>query len=202
MVQISRVDRSRLDAVAPLWKELHAHHADGAPQLTGVSPFRGADDSWQMRQAQYREYLAAELPAALFLADLERGAAAASARYGHPMVDPVERLRALCLALPEVIERNSHGEPGWFVRGKKQFVALDDHHHGADHLAFWCAAPPGAQQELVAADPDQFFRPPYVGHRGWLGVRIDGQPDWPEIGEIVREAYRQVAAKSLLEQLR
>lgn len=118
------------------------------------------------------------------------------------MPDPVQQLRALCSALPEVIERNSHGEPGWFVRGKRQFVCLDDHHHGADHLAFWCAAPPGTQEELIAENAQRFFRPPYVGHRGWLGVRLDDDPDWDEIAEIVRDAYRLVAPKSLSDRLR
>ncbi|MDT4975316.1 MAG: hypothetical protein QOG98_1074, partial [Pseudonocardiales bacterium] len=84
---------------------------------------------------------------------------------------------------------------------KKQFVMLDNHHHGADHLAFWCPAPPGVQEELIAADPEQYFRPPYVGHRGWVGVRIDRGPDWAEIAEIVRDAYRQVAPKGLSAQL-
>jgi hypothetical protein len=121
--------------------------------------------------------------------------------YVRAVIGPVERLRQLCLALPEVTERSSHGEPGWFVRGRRQFVALDDHHHGADRLAFWCAAPPGVQEELIAANPQQFFRPPYVGHRGWLGVRIDEQPDWEEISEIVRDAYRQVAPKTLAERI-
>src|SRR6476659_8622046 len=81
--------------------------------------------------------------------------------------DPVERLRAICLALPEVTERASHGEPCFFIRAGskgKQFVSVDDHHHGADRLAFWCAAPPGAQEALIAADADRYFRPPYVGH--------------------------------------
>jgi hypothetical protein len=100
-----------------------------------------------------------------------------------------------------VTERISHGEPGWFVRGKRQFITLDDHHHGADRLAFWCAAPPGAQEELIAQDPHRFFRPPYVGHRGWVGVRIDAEPDWDEISEIVRDAFRQVAPKSLTDHL-
>lgn len=68
--------------------------------------------------------------------------------------DPVERLRAIATALPEVTEKLSHGEVSFFCR--KQFVMLDDHHHGADHLAFWCAAPPGAQEELVASDPDAY----------------------------------------------
>jgi hypothetical protein len=112
--------------------------------------------------------------------------------------DPVESLRRICLALPEVVERVSHGEPTWFVRGKKSFVMLDDHHHGAGHLAFWCAAPPGAQEELVAQEPERFFRPPYVGGRGWIGVRIDREPDWHEIAQICRDAYRQVAPKTLV----
>jgi uncharacterized protein YdhG (YjbR/CyaY superfamily) len=116
------------------------------------------------------------------------------------MADAVDRLRALCLALPGVSERNSHGGPGWFVRGQRQFVVLDDHHHGADRLAFWCAAPPGAQEALIADDPSRFFRPPYVGYRGWVGVRIDHEPDWDEIAEIVQDAYRQVAPQRLTDQ--
>jgi hypothetical protein len=118
-------------------------------------------------------------------------------------MDPVERLRSIALALPEVTEKVSHGEPSFFCR--KQFVAVDDHHHGADRLAFWCPAPPGVQEELVATDPERYFRPPYVGHRGWIGVRIDivngSTPDWNEVAEIVREAYRQVAPKRLAAQV-
>ena len=116
----------------------------------------------------------------------------------RPSVDPVEQLRQICLALPEVTERLSHGEPTWFVRGKKSFVMLDDHHHGADHLGFWCAASPGVQAELVEQEPERFFRPPYVGGRGWLGVRIDRQVDWGEIAGIVADAYRQVAPTKLI----
>jgi hypothetical protein len=113
--------------------------------------------------------------------------------------DPLPRLRALCLALPEVTEKLSHGEPTWFVR--RTFVMYADHHHD-DRLAFWCAAPQGAQEELVAADPARFFRPPYVGGRGWLGVYLDVEAlDWAEIGEIVSDAYRQVAPKKLLARL-
>ena len=115
-------------------------------------------------------------------------------------MDPVERLRRTASALPEVTERLSHGEVAFFC-GRRQFVVVDDHHHGADHLAFWCAAPPGAQEELVGSDPRTFFRPPYVGHRGWVGVRIDGDPDWDEVAEVVREAYRQVAPARLAAQV-
>jgi hypothetical protein len=120
-------------------------------------------------------------------------------RDPDPDPDPVERLRRICLALPEVTERVSHGEVSFFVG--KQFVALDDHHHGADRLSFWCPAPTGTQEELIACDPVQFFRPPYVGHRGWVGVRIDLNPDWGEIAEIVRDAYCQVAPKRLVARL-
>jgi hypothetical protein len=114
--------------------------------------------------------------------------------------DPVESLRRLCLALPETTERLSHGEPTWFVRDKKTFVMYANHHHN-DRLAFWCAAPDGAQEMRVEADPEQFFVPPYVGHRGWLGVFLDVPVDWDEIADIVTEAYRVVAPKKLLAEL-
>jgi hypothetical protein len=111
--------------------------------------------------------------------------------------DSIEHLRALCLALPEVQERLSHGEPAWFVQGKKLFVTLSNHHHD-DRLGFWAAAPPGAQAELVDEDPERFFRPPYVGGRGWLGVYLDVLSlDWAEIGAIVVDAYRTVAPRKL-----
>jgi len=111
--------------------------------------------------------------------------------------DPLERLRALCLALPETTERLSHGEPTWFVRGKKTFVMFADHHHGA-RLAFWCAAPEGMQHALVSEYPDRYFVPPYVGHRGWLGVWLDVAVDWDEIADIVTDAYRVVAPRQLV----
>lgn len=114
--------------------------------------------------------------------------------------DPLESLRQLCLGLPETTERLSHGEPTWFVRGKTTFVMYADHHHD-DRLAFWCAAPAGEQDALVASDPERFFVPPYVGHRGWLGVWLDVPVDWDEITEIVSEAYRTVAPKRLVAEL-
>jgi hypothetical protein len=115
------------------------------------------------------------------------------------MTEPLHRLRHLCTALPEVTEKLSHGEPTWFVR--KTFVMYADHHHD-DRLAFWCAAAPGAQEALVASDPGRFFRPPYVGVRGWLGVYLDVPDlDWDEIAEIVGDAYREVAPKKLVSRL-
>ncbi len=110
-------------------------------------------------------------------------------------------VRAACLALPEVTERLSHGAPTFFVRDKKSFVMFHDDHHGDGILGIWCAAPPGAQAELVETEPERFFRPPYVGHRGWLGVRLDVAPDWAELRQIAADAYRQVAPKTLVARL-
>ena len=100
------------------------------------------------------------------------------------------------MALPEVTERLSHGEPTWFIGGKKTFVTTSDHHHD-DRVGFWCAAPDGAQDGLVRAAPERFFVPPYVGHRGWLGVYLDVPVDWDEIAALVEDAYRTVAPKRL-----
>ena len=113
------------------------------------------------------------------------------------MNDVLARLRGLCLALPEATEKPSHGEPAWFVR-RRLFVMFADHHHD-DRVAFWCAAPAGAQEELV--DGLRYFRPPYVGHRGWLGVRLDRDPDWAEIAELCEDAYRVVAPATLVRRL-
>jgi hypothetical protein len=109
---------------------------------------------------------------------------------------PVDRLRAICLALPEATEKIAWGEPTWRVRGKL-FAQLDDHHHGADHLAVWLPAPLGEQEAMVFTDPARFFRPPYVGSRGWVGVRIDRKPDWTLVARLVEQAYRVVAPPRL-----
>ena len=102
----------------------------------------------------------------------------------------LERLRALCLALPGVSERLSHGEPSWFVQ--KQFVSLADRHHD-DRVALWAAAPDGAQEHWIALDPTRFFRPPYVGGRGWIGVYLDVAQDWDDIADIVQSAHATVS---------
>jgi hypothetical protein len=115
--------------------------------------------------------------------------------------DVLGRLRDLCTALPEVSERQSHGEPAWFVRGKKMFVSFADHHHD-DRVAFCCAAQAGAQAALVAADPQRYFVPPYVGGRGWVGVYLDlTAVDWTSVQDIVEDAYRTVAPRTLVARL-
>ena len=110
---------------------------------------------------------------------------------------PIARLRRTCMALPNVTERLSHGEPTWFVGGKKTFVMTSNHHHD-DRVGFWCAAADGAQDSLVRSAPDRFFVPPYVGHRGWLGVYLDVPVDWDEVTALVEDAYRAVAPKRTL----
>jgi hypothetical protein len=112
-----------------------------------------------------------------------------------------EHLRAICSTLPDVTERISHGAVTFFVRGKRTVAYLTDDHHGDGRLALVCAAPPGVQQELIANEPDRFFRPPYVGHRGWIGLRLDADPDWQEVAQVVAESYRCVAPKTLVRQL-
>jgi hypothetical protein len=124
------------------------------------------------------------------------------------MVDPderertLERVRELCLALPETSERLSHGAPTFFVRAKRSFLTVLTNHHGDGRFAVWCAAGPGLQAMLVEADPERFFVPPYVGHRGWLGVRLDRGVDWNEIAGIVEDAYAEVAPSRLVEAAR
>ena len=105
------------------------------------------------------------------------------------------------MALPDAVEKVSHGEPTWFAGSGKVFAMLDDHHHGALHLSVWLPAPLGAQEALVWRDPKRYFRPPYVGHRGWVGVVLDTKPDWDFVAELIEEAYRLVAPPRLVRKL-
>lgn len=115
--------------------------------------------------------------------------------------DPVARLRAICRAMPEAVEKISHGEPTWFAGKGKVFAMLDQHHHGAEHLSVWLPAALGAQEALIESDPKRFFRPPYVGSSGWVGVVLDARPDWAVVGYLVEQAYRHVAKPKLVAQL-
>jgi hypothetical protein len=104
----------------------------------------------------------------------------------------LDRIRGICLALPWTSERLSHGTPTFFVRGK-QFAQVWDNHHGDGRFALWCAAPPLQQPALVEADPEAFFVPPYVGHRGWLGVRLDRGLALRDLERILADAHAAVA---------
>ena len=111
----------------------------------------------------------------------------------------LEKLRKICLALPETSERLSHGAPTFFVREKRSFLMVLTNHHGDGRFAVWCAAPEGMQAMLVDADPERFFVQPYVGHRGWLGLRLDRGLDWNEVAGIAEDAYAEVAPARLVE---
>ena len=106
---------------------------------------------------------------------------------------PIECLRAICLTLPEAVEKEAWGDPTFRVRDK--IFAMEK--HGDGRISLWCKAPPGSQMIAVGADPDRFFVPPYVGHKGWIGVRLDTDPDWDEVAALVRRSYRLVAPKRL-----
>ncbi|MBK6575448.1 MAG: MmcQ/YjbR family DNA-binding protein [Sandaracinaceae bacterium] len=109
----------------------------------------------------------------------------------------IAKLRAICMALPETNEKISHGEPTWFAGKGKVFAMLDNHHHGSPHLAVWLPQSLEGQLTLLEADPERFFRPPYVGPKGWVGVVLDTSPDWAEIALLVRESYQLVATAKL-----
>ena len=106
---------------------------------------------------------------------------------------PTECLRAICLALPEAAEKEAWGDPTFRVRDK--IFAMEK--RGDGRISLWCKAPSGSQMILVGADPDRFFVPPYVGHKGWVGVRLDTNPDWGEVAALVRRSYLLVAPKRL-----
>lgn len=107
----------------------------------------------------------------------------------------LRRVRTICLALPETTERLSHGEPTFFVR-KKVFVMFANNHHNDGHVAVWIPVPEGAQMGLIEAAPEKFFRPPYVGHRGWVGIELS-EMDTEELTHHIRTAWRLLAPKRL-----
>jgi hypothetical protein len=115
----------------------------------------------------------------------------------------LDHIRGVCLALPEVEERLSHGTPTFFVRGKKTFASVWSHgHHDNEFPHLWCAAADGLQGRLIADRPEQFFRPPYVGHRGWLGVRLDRGVTLDELTDLCEDAFCVVAPPALVRRFR
>jgi hypothetical protein len=113
----------------------------------------------------------------------------------------LEQLRTVVAGFPEVNERPSHSTPTFFIGDKKVLVSLWEDHHDNKGIYIWCPAPPGVQEELVEREPDRFFRPAYVGHRGWIGMHLTVDPDWDEVAEMLKEAYRLVAPKTLAAKL-
>lgn len=110
----------------------------------------------------------------------------------------IQRVQRVCLALPETIEKLSHGEPTWFVR-KKVFAMFSNNHHNDGHISVVMAAPPGVQAMLIEASPEKFYKPPYVGGRGWIGLELANITD-DELAFHVSEAWRLIAPKKLVAQ--
>jgi hypothetical protein len=116
--------------------------------------------------------------------------------------DHLARVAEICLSFPEVVERLSHGAPTYFVRDKKSFASLMvSGHHQFDFAHLVCASDLVVQAALVAERPDSFFVPPYVGGRGWIGVRLDRDLTLNEIGELCEDAYRLIAPATLVRRL-
>ena len=114
--------------------------------------------------------------------------------------DQIERVRRICLALPATSERLSHGEPTFFVQNKV-FVMFANNHHNDGHIAVWLPVPPGFQADLIEEAPQTFFRPPYVGHRGWIGIDLDQVSD-ADLKMYIHIAWELIAPKRLRAQLR
>jgi predicted DNA-binding protein (MmcQ/YjbR family) len=111
--------------------------------------------------------------------------------------NPLDRLRAICLAFPESIEAGGVGDPSFKVREK--IFAMQ--HRVNERMSMWCKARPGAQDVLVGSDPGRYFVPPYVGHHGWVGVWLGVETDWELVADLVEESYRMTAPKRLTSQL-
>ncbi len=107
----------------------------------------------------------------------------------------LERVRRICAGLPESSERLSHGEPTFFVRGKV-YVMFANNHHGDGRIAVWLPVPPGFQEGLIETAPEKFFRPPYVGGRGWVGINLDAIED-EELRLYIETAWELIAPKRL-----
>jgi hypothetical protein len=123
----------------------------------------------------------------------------------HPHKDydpngPIPRLRETCLALPEATEKEAWGECTFRVGGK-MFAMTDNDHPESGRIAVWVKAPPMVQEILVASDPKRFFKPPYVGHKGWVGVRLEVKVVWDELAAILRDGYLMTAPKRLVESI-
>lgn len=116
---------------------------------------------------------------------------------GDTAGDALAEVRAICLALPEAEEKEAWGMPTFRVRGKL-FAHFANDHHGDGRVALWLKAAEGAQELLVEAAPERFFVPPYMGPRGWVGVRVDGEVDWEEVAALAEEAWRLIAPKRVV----
>ncbi len=134
----------------------------------------------------------------------KQAAATETVRKGHPTrtisrsgAAPLTRLRKVCFSLPEVTEKEAWGTPTFRVHDKL-FAMFNDDHHGDGRVAVWCKAAMGMQEILIDADPKRFFKPPYVGPKGWIGIVLTGAVDWNEVHALLAESWRMTAPKKIL----
>ena len=115
----------------------------------------------------------------------------------------LDRLRSICLALPEAHEVEAWGEPTFRVKNKLfAMYAAAGNHHGAGRESVWVKSTPVNQDLMLHSDADRFFKPPYVGPSGWIGIYLDKRPNWKTVAEILRDGYVLTAPKKLLAQLK
>lgn len=110
----------------------------------------------------------------------------------------MKRIRPIVVAIPGAVEKLSHGTPTFFTeagrRGRTFASVHDERHYFEGRLCLWAAAPPGEQAALVEDRPERYFVPPYVGHRGWIGLRLDlAETDWDEVAGVIEDAYEFIA---------
>jgi predicted DNA-binding protein (MmcQ/YjbR family) len=101
----------------------------------------------------------------------------------------IKKLRAVCLALGQVVEKEAWGECTFRVVNGPMFAMTDNNHHQSGHVAVWVKAPAMVQEILIGSDSRRFFKPPYMGHKGWVGVRLDRKPDWEQLAAILKDGY-------------
>ena len=109
--------------------------------------------------------------------------------------EQINRVRRLCLALPEATEKLSHGEPTFFVK-KKVFAMFANNHHNDGHIGVWVPAAPGMQEALTGEAPKTYYRPPYVGVKGWVGIELDQIGD-EQLAAHLLEAWRLIAPRKM-----
>jgi hypothetical protein len=108
----------------------------------------------------------------------------------------LRRVRRICMTMSETLEKLSHGEPTFFAGGKRVFAMFSGNHHNDGHVAVWVPAPPGLQEALVLEAPETYYRPPYVGPSGWIGIELDRIGD-EELAAHILQAWKMVAPTRL-----
>jgi hypothetical protein len=174
-----------------------------AKTTTAVKTAKAADAAKPAKRAAARTSVAKATAAKPRPSSAKQAATAKTAGKGHPTkvvsrsgAASLTRLRKLCLSLPEATEKEAWGTPTFRVRDKL-FAMFNDDHHGDGRIAVWCKAALGMQEILIDADGERFFRPPYVGPKGWIGIVLTGAVDWDEVHALLADSWRMTAPPKL-----